>query len=125
MVAPTQQPLDLVRGRTIMHTDDILTISFEIPVADLNKLMVQGLDIALRDMAKAVLKAEADRLLKERLSKIVSDLVNEPERLTWLQDYAKKYINEVATSRITAIVDRTIAKATADLQARILGRTGG
>jgi len=125
MVAPTQQPLDLVRGRTIMHTDDILTISFEIPVADLNKLMVQGLDIALRDMAKAVLKAEADRLLKERLSKIVSDLVNEPERLTWLQDYAKTYINEVATSRITAIVDRTIAKATADLQARILGRTGG
>lgn len=108
-----------------MHTDDILTISFEIPVADLNKLMVQGLDIALRDMAKAVLKAEADRLLKERLSKIVSDLVNEPERLTWLQDYAKTYINEVATSRITAIVDRTIAKATADLQARILGRTGG
>ena len=125
MVAPTQQPLDLVRGRTIMHTDDILTISFEIPVADLNKLMVQGLDIALRDIAKAVLKAEADRLLKERLSKIVSDLVNEPERLTWLQDYAKTYINEVATSRITAIVDRTIAKATADLQARILGRTGG
>jgi len=121
-MAPPTQPLDLVKGRTIMHTDDILTISFEIPVADLNKLMVQGLDLALRDMAKAVLKAEADRLLKERLSKIVNDLVTEPGRLAWLQEYAKNYIDEVAAPRIAAIVDRTIAKATADLQARILGR---
>lgn len=124
MPPPTETPLDLVRGRTIMHTDDTITLSFEIPVADLNRLMVQGLDLALRDMAKAVLKAEADRLLKERLSKIVSDLVSEPGRLTWLQDYAKKYIDEVAAPRIATIVDRTIAKATADLQARILGRTG-
>lgn len=51
-----------------------------------------------------------------------SRLVTEPGRLTWLQEYAKNYIDEVTAPRIAAIVDRTIAKATADLQARILGR---
>lgn len=123
MPPESKKPADLVGAtRAIMRTGDTLTITFEYPIAELEKMMLQGLDSVLRDMARAYLRVEAERLLKTRVAETVAELLNSEQYTQWMRDYAQKYIKDNAAGAISNVVDRTISKALQDLQHRILGR---